>query len=333
MKNSQLPMIGKILKKIASQIGATVLVEPQWNVVGQVTFLSGRRRYFRLSTLDINHMGASAVAKDKDNANFFMNKMGYPIIQGEVFFEKKWATKIGSEQDIDAGWRYAQKIGLPVIVKPNSGTRGNGVALVYTKREFNSCMHAIFKMENIALVQTKIHGRDYRIVVLDGEVISAYERIPLNIIGDGTSTVSELLQKKQQIFERDNRDTEINMKDKRMELKLKHAGLSLLYVPVEGECIFLLDNANLSSGGDSIDVTETIHPSFKKMAIHLTSDMGLRFCGVDIIVDGDINQGTDKYWILEINSAPGLDHYVANGKAQQKIVEDLYLKVLKGMDQ
>jgi len=59
--------------------------------------------------------------------------------------------------------------------------------------------------------------------------------------------------------------------------------------------------------------------------------MGLRLCGVDLMVHGDIRENPKKYWVLEINAAPGLDHYVKTGKAQQKIVEDLYLKVLKSL--
>jgi D-alanine-D-alanine ligase-like ATP-grasp enzyme len=96
--------------------------------------------------------------------------------------------------------------------------------------------------------------------------------------------------------------------------------------------MFLLDNANLSTGGDSIDVTSAINKKFKKIAINLTSDMGLRICGVDLMIDGDIKNIPSKYWVIEVNSAPGLDHYVTTGKAQQKIVEDMYLEILKSME-
>ena len=102
-------------------------------------------------------------------------------------------------------------------------------------------------------------------------------------------------------------------------------------IPKYGEQIFLLDNANLSTGGDSADVTTMIHPAFKKIAINLTRDMGLRLCGVDLMIQGVISERPKRYWILEINAAPGLDHYVKTGTAQEKIVEKLYLKVLKSL--
>ena len=81
-----------------------------------------------------------------------------------------------------------------------------------------------------------------------------------------------------------------------------------------------------------MDVTEETHQEFKKLAVKLTRDMGLRLCGVDLMVDGDIREKPRSYSILEINAAPGLDHYVKTGKAQQKIVENLYLKVLKSLE-
>jgi D-alanine-D-alanine ligase-like ATP-grasp enzyme len=75
-----------------------------------------------------------------------------------------------------------------------------------------------------------------------------------------------------------------------------------------------------------------IHPKFKKLAIELTRDMNLRLCGVDLIIDGDIADKPRDYWILEINAAPGLDHYAKLGTEQVKIVEKLYLKVLKHLE-
>lgn len=56
--------------------------------------------------------------------------------------------------------------------------------------------------------------------------------------------------------------------------------------------------------------------------------MGLRYCGVDLMVDGDIRLKPKKYWVIEINAAPGIDNYASSGSEQKKIVEEMYLKVL-----
>lgn len=333
-KNKESVILGRLLEKIAPSIGATVLLEPEWKIAGQITFKSGQRSYFRYNTLDLNPVGSSDIAKDKDYSNFFMKSLGYSVIpKSKTFYSQAWGDAIGSpKRNIDAAYAHAQKIGFPVVVKPNSGSQGAHVALVANKQEFYRALRRIFKSDRIALVQQCVHGKDYRVVVLDKKIVSAYERIPLNIIGNGTSTITQLLAAKQKSFRVSKRDTLINLKDPRIANKLKQQKLTLHSIIPKNERVFLLDNANLSSGGDSIDVTSTIHPDFKKLAIKLTADMGLRLCGVDLMIDGDISEKPKAYWIIEINSAPGLDHYVTIGSVQQKIVEDLYREVLQHME-
>lgn len=326
------PLVGRIFRKIAPRIGAKVVMERGWNIAGQIIYASGRKRYFRYSSLDLNTLGASEISKDKDFASFFMKRMGYPTITEQTFFAPSWARAINSPRGIDAAYRYAQRLGFPVFVKPNSGSQGREVALVHTRRDFYSAMRRIFRVDRVALVQVPVRGKDYRIVVLDDKVISAYERIPLNVVGDGKSSIRKLLEKKQRGFSQSSRDTRLRMDDPRIKAKLARVHLTLDSVPVRAQRISLLDNANLSAGGDAVDVTDAIHPEFRAFAVRLTKDMGLRLCGVDIMVDGDIAEAPGKYWVLEINSAPGLDHYVKTGKAQQKIVEDMYLEVLKHME-
>ena len=308
-----------------------MVIEPCWKIVGQVIFKNGRNRYFRYSSLDLNPLGASEIAKDKDYANFFMKRMGYPTVHGEAFFSDDWADAIGSRRKIDSAFRYARKTGFPVIVKPNSGSQGSNVSLVHSKDEFYRALRAIFRRDRVALVQKPVSGKDYRIVVLDNKIISAYARIPLSVTGDGRSTVLSLLKKKQRMFIASSRDTRIQLQDPRIRNKLKHQGLSTRSVPSKGERVFLLDNANLSTGGDAIEVKQ-MHPGFKRFAIKLTKDMGLRLCGVDIMVDGTISARPKRFWVLEVNSAPGLDHYARSGKEQERIVEEMYLKVLKRLE-
>jgi len=329
-------VLGKLLRKIAPRIGATVFLEPEWEIAGQITFKDGKKSYFRYNTLDLNPVGASDIAKDKDYANLFMRRLGYPIVpDSKTFFSKEWAEAIGtSRRAIDDAYMYAKRLSFPVVVKPNSDSQGSGVAIVHNRREFYRAMRAAFKLDRVVLVERPVRGRDYRLVVLDDEVISAYERIPLSVVGDGKTSIQRLLQMKQRQFIAAKRGTRIKVDDPRIAEKLKRRGLTLRSVPSFGERVFLLDSANLSSGGDAVDVTASVDSVFRQMAVRLTSDMNLRLCGVDLMVDGHISRPPvpEKYWVLEINAAPGLDHYAKTGKAQEKIVEKLYLKVLRSLD-
>jgi len=263
-----------------------------------------------------------------------MEKRGYHVAEGKTVFTDAWADTVHSNRKMPYALKYAEKLGYPVIVKPNSKSQGSGVALVWNKKELISSLKEVFKDDKIAIIEKYLPGHDYRVVVLDKEIISAYERIPLSVIGDGKSSIFSLLKQKQKFFNSCGRDTKINFNDLRIKAKLKRQGFSFKDVPSKGQKIFLLDNANLSTGGDAIDVTSIIHPNFAKLAKNLTRDMGLRIAGVDIMVTkGDITKNPEicSHYIIEINSAPGLDHYATTGLAQQKKVEALYFKVLKAL--
>ncbi|MBP9711673.1 MAG: cyanophycin synthetase [Candidatus Pacebacteria bacterium] len=335
MKNKRpYPYLTNLLIKLAPKLGAKIVVEPEWGIAAQITYKNGVVRSLRYLSLDLNHIASADIAKDKDYAKFFLEKKGYPVAEGETFFSDSWAKAIRNERNILRAPQYAAKLGYPVIVKPNSSSQGSGVCLVWNKKDLIFALRQVFKNDRVAIVERYMPGRDYRVVVLDREIISAYERIQLSVTGDGKSTILKLLTLKQKLFEQTGRDTRINFDDPRIKMKLKKEKLSLASVLLKSQKVYLLDNANLSTGGDATDVTESIHKGFKKIAVDLTRDMGLRIAGVDIMVTkGDITQDPKKcsYFIIEINAAPGLDHYVTTGAKQKKIVEDMYLKVLKAL--
>jgi len=329
-----LPYLTKLIKRLAPQVGAKVVIEPEWGIAAQIIYKNGIVRSLRMYSLDLNHIASSDIAKDKDFSKFFMAEKGYPVAEGQTIFEGSWAKTVGSKRTILFASKYAKSIGYPVIVKPNSKSQGVGVSLVSNKKELVSALEEVFKRDKVAIIEKYLPGRDYRVVVLDGEIISAYERMALSVIGDGRSSVLSLLKKKQKVFNASSRDTMINFSDKRMKIKLRKQGYSLKTILPKGMKIYLLDNANLSTGGDSADITNHIHPGFKKIAISLTKDMGLRISGVDIMVTkGDItkNPKNCRYYVIEINAAPGLDHYVTTGKKQKKIVENMYLEILRAL--
>lgn len=334
MPKNKLPYLTKLIQKLAPKVGAKVVVEPEWGIASQIIYKNGVVRSLRMYSLDLNHIASADIARDKDFAKFFMKKRGYPVAEGITIFSNEWAKTVKSKRTISYAIKYAKKLIYPLIVKPNSKSQGSGVCLVWNKKELRRALLEVFKSDRVAIIERYLHGKDYRIVVLGEEIISAYERIPLSVIGDGKNSIFNLLKKKQSFFKIIGRDTRINFNDLRIKLKLKRQGHTFKSILNKEQQIFLLDNANLSTGGDSVDVTNTIHKSFKKIAVELTKDMGLRIAGVDLMIrEGDITKDSKNcsYYIIEINAAPGLDHYVTTGKKQQKKVEAMYLKVFKAL--
>lgn len=326
------PFISRIFKSLEKQVGVKIVLEPKYGYAGQIILPNGQTRYFRSTHLDINPLGASEISHDKDYAAFFMKKLGYPVVTSFKFYTDKLCEVIKSKDDINAAYFKACDMGFPVILKPNDGSQGHGVTQVFTKDEFFRAAKSIFKKHDVMLVQKVATGKDYRIVVLDDEIISAYERIPLSVIGDGKHTIKQLVIIKQKDFIKNGRDTQIDLDDFRIIAKLKRQKLYLDSILNKDQQVFLLDNANLSSGGDAKDVTDIISRDFKKMAIKLTAKMNLRYCGVDLMTNDSIDSNNPKnFVILEINSAPGLDHYAYIGSKQNKIVRSLYKKVLEAL--
>ncbi|MDT7543139.1 MAG: hypothetical protein QOE33_3043 [Acidobacteriota bacterium] len=325
------PFVTPIIRKLARKIGAKLIIEPEYGFVGHITFKNGKKTFFRSTNFNVNHLGSVEIARDKGYASFFLKKFGYRVPEGETFFSEKLCENLPIRRSIDDGFRYAQRLGFPVIIKPNNLSQGAFVNKVYNKGGYYRAARMIFKRTSVMLVQRFYSGKDYRIVVLGDEVISAYQRIPLYVIGNGKSTIKELLNLKQRGFAQEGRDTIIDVDDFRIKVKLQRQKLGLTSIPGDEEIIYLLDNANLSSGGDAVDLTKDIHPDFSNLAIGITKDMGLKLCGVDIITD-DLTMPIREYVALEINGAPGLDNYASIGKRQAKVVEDLYLKVLRAIE-
>jgi len=320
--------ISPILSQLAQEMEIDLHVEDRYGYVGQIRLPDGRTRYFRSTVFDVNGSGATEVAKDKDYATYFLKRLGYPVPTGDSFHTRRWCKAIKSNRTPELAWEFAQSLGLPVIVKPNSKSQGSGVAIVHNQKEFFQAVTKASGGERVFLVQKPVIGKDYRIVVLDGEIISAYERRPLSISGDGTSTIRELLITKQIYFEKIGRDTVLNLEDTRIKATLRRNKLNLDSILPIDKTIQLLPNANLSTGGDAIDVTPNVHPEWKTLAIQIARDMNLRYIGIDVMTPFNLDETPNNYVIIEINAAPGLDNYATIGDTQMNIVKELYRKVL-----
>jgi D-alanine-D-alanine ligase-like ATP-grasp enzyme len=250
------------------------------------------------------------------------------VTEGKTFFSDQMCAKIAHPRNIDDGFNYAQSMGFPVIVKPLNLSQGILVTKVHNQEEYYDVANKIFQIKSGLIVEKFYSGNDYRIVVLDDEVITAYQRIPLCVVGDGISNVLELLQQKQEKIISTGRKNVIKFDDFRISQKLKTQNFDWDSVIPHDHTVYLLDSANLSSGGEAVDFSETIHPDFQKLAINMTKDIGLRLAGVDILTD-DITMPMVDYTLIEVNGSPGLNHYAASGKLAAKRVEELYLKILQ----
>ena len=319
----------EIFKALADRVGCSITLEPLYELAGQISFPNGKNFYFKSTSLDINGHGSSEVAKDKGYTRFFMSKMGYKIPQGAPFFSPHWCEVNDANNNSESAVQFANSLGYPVIVKPNSGSKGRDVFKAYNEAELRDILRIVFEKNNVILIEQYIAGDDYRLVVLKGEVMMAYRRLPLALVGNGTDNISTLFDTKKAEQKSIGRKISIEISDPRIEARLKNFyKIDINYVPRAGEEIILLENANLSSGGEAVDVTDIIHESYKQIAIKLAQDMGLKLVGVDFITKDDITKPMQDITFIEINSSPGLTHYQTLSPQAEARVEDLYYKIL-----
>src|SRR3990172_2160971 len=80
-----------ILKKIARELGVRIEVEPRYQYAGRFVLADGSYRYFRGTNIDINPLGASEIAQDKDYAQYFLQASGYPVPKSQAFLTRHWS--------------------------------------------------------------------------------------------------------------------------------------------------------------------------------------------------------------------------------------------------
>lgn len=208
------------------------------------------------------------------------------------------------------------------------GSKGGDVYKVANANELQSII-AIYdeKQVRLAVIEETINMPDYRVVILDGKLISAYQRVPLAVVGNGIDDTETLINDLQSTYQANGRDTLLNSLDPRIIHYLGQQELGLDYIPPAGETLTLTSVSNLSAGGTSVDVTDVIDKKWVELSAKIAQSMNLRLCGVDLAC-ADISDGASDYSVIEVNAAPGLDHYAMSGEAQKQIVDDLYVKVL-----
>jgi len=315
-------VIAKIFTRLAKKHGVKIIVEPEYGYAMQISTKQGRKVYVRGTVFPLNDLGASAIARDKGNTSFFLKKMGYAVPKGREFYSEGWGKHIRSGDTVKTALSYAKKIKWPVIVKPNDASGGELVFLCNNEKEFLYATFLITKRHDIFVVQEYLPGLDYRLLVLDCEVVTAYQRLPLSVTGNGKATIESLLKKKK--IKMNNHSDRLMA---RIIATLSQQALTLKSVPSKGVVVELLPSANLSSGGRAQDVLENMCNEWKDVAVKIAREMNLRYCGIDIISQKTLSQKPDKFVVLEINAAPGINGFALVGKKQKEVAEKIYEKI------
>ena len=240
------------------------------------------------------------VASDKNLTNRLLDSAGLPVPKADVVETAEGAVVT------------ARRLGFPCVVKPLDGNHGRGVHLdLQSDDEVRAAFAGALRESRSGevVVETYIHGNDYRCLVIGGVVAAIAERVPASVVGDGTATVRELV-------DRTNSDprrgighekvlTKITVDEAAIEL-VRGQGLEMDGVPPAGVRVKLALTGNMSTGGTSIDRTMEAHPDNIEIAEMAARVVGLDVAGIDFICpDITVPVRETGGAIVEVNAAPG----------------------------
>lgn len=259
---------------------------------------------------------ASRICRNKHKAKQLLTKAGVPTPEGELF------GKNSTDEEIIS---YGNSLGYPNVIKPVDGAGGSGViSNIKNEEEFKASLKIVREELNYSdiIVEKHFDGRGYRVYVIGDKVAGAFDRIPANVVGDGVNNIKTLLKEK--LKERDKNPALFKRPipiDSEMHNVLSEQNYTIDSIPKKGERVFLKTKNNVSSGGDSIDVTDLLTEEIKKIAVDAVRAIpGLAQCGVDLIVDEDKNTAV----VLELNSLPSLrNHLFPNEGKARNIPKDI----------
>ena len=272
-----------------------------------------KQRRIRASETDETRAIAESIAQDKELTRQLLQAAGVPTAQG---------YPVTSAED---AWETAEYIGVPVVVKPQDGNQGRGVTTnVTTKEQVLAGYAAALEESSSVIVEKFAPGNDYRLLVVNGKVVAASRREPAQVMGDGRTSIRELVE----IENRDPRRAEhhssslstIHIDEIALNI-LKDQGFNPSSIPLAGQMVLIRRNANLSTGGTAIDVTELVHPEVAARAIDAAKVVGLDVAGIDVIAS-DITQPLEAQHgiIVEVNAAPGLRMHLAPSTGEPREV-------------
>lgn len=243
----------------------------------------------------------------------------------------------GEYQSIETAKKnYERYQNQGIVVKPKSTNYGIGISIFKqgaSQESFDKALEIAFKEDDSVLVEEFIHGTEYRFFVIDKEVPAVLLRIPANVVGNGHSTVKELVAVKNQDPLRGTNHLapleQIQLGEIE-QLMLQQQGYTIDSVPEADETVYLRENSNISTGGDSIDVTDEMDDSYKVLAVQMAKAIEAKVTGIDLIIP-DLTKPSSLsdpgYSVIEANFNPAMHMhaFVYKGKNRRLTIPILEL--------
>lgn len=228
---------------------------------------------------------------------------------------------VTAPEQIEAGDAEALKVFLEthgqVVVKPARGEQGRGITVgLDTVEDVEAAVEHARSFCDRVVIEQMVEGDDLRIIVIDFKMVAAAVRRPAQVVGDGRSTVRELIEKHSKRRQAATGGESSIPVDGQTEKCVAKAGYAMDDVPPENDVITVRKTANLHTGGTIHDVTGEVHPALVEAAVNCARAIDIPVCGIDFMVTSPREA---RYAFIECNERPGLANHEPQPTAERFI--------------
>lgn len=317
-----------------------ILVEPTYGYMAQLVYEDGSTRMVYGNDIGLNTAASAAIAQDKVYTKFILRHAGVSVPDGITVLLDHWQQQIADSYSApgfetpyirqhDAPRMVEKTFGFPVYLKSLDGSKGQDVSKVYSGVELATGLADLDnKRSRLALIEVDVKMPDYRLVIFRGELVAAYRRYPLAIEGDGHNDIARLIDRRIGALIASGRRMRTFELRKQIINHFTAKGIAMTSILADRESLSCLPISNLSAGGTAVDVEATLDPKWVERAVSIGRVLGLCICGVDLAC-ADITRPDSAYSIIEVNSAPGLDHFASIGEEQRRTVDSFYIRAFR----
>ncbi len=285
----------------------------------------GRTEYIKQATkTSADSYIAPLIMENKEVTKIVLEENGINVPSGITVKSVKEAIE-----------NYFDFAGKDIVVKPKSTNFGKGVLILKelkSQEVYENAVAKALEYDSCVLIEEFIEGKEYRFLVIGDEVTAILHRVPANVVGDGINTIEALVNEKNKNPLRGKGYVtpleKISLGNIETDF-LATQGISISYIPLKDETVYLRENSNISTGGDSIDFTDDILDQYKLIAVNSAKAVGAKICGADIIIK-DIKEEPNKnnYSIIELNFNPALHIHNFPYQGENRHVEEKVLNLL-----
>jgi hypothetical protein len=248
----------------------------------------------RCSWYPQNNATAATLASDKYFTNRILEKAGVANLGGDYFFlrARHRALRPAGHEREDA-FDYFRKLNGRAFLKPLTGSRGDFVQAIGDEAALARYLDEVVAHYDAVLMQPVAAGFEYRIFLLDGEIVYSARKLPPSLEGDGTRSGRELLADHNAMLT----ERGLSVIDRGA---VPEADLDRVLPP--GERLEIPGRTNLSAGGHM--ALEPPRPAASAVAQKAVRALGLRAAAVDVFanVGGDPSAAA----VIEINANPSI---------------------------